>query len=533
MPYRKSILNLYPKVVILVWIVVAVSLLVTGSLITRKITDIVEARMGRNAMNVAKVISKSPSVILALKTGREDLELQEVVQLMSKSTHLDIVIFDNRGEVRAQLDPNQRRTAFVKPNRAVIVDGREYTSVYEKGSEYSLQAYSPVFSSENALVGVVAVGISLDIIDRVADESNNIIVLANIFGLVVGMVGALILARNIKKILFGLEPTEMAKVFEERNAIIESVKEAVIAVDKEGRITLLNNEARKLLNLTELNDPVGRSVEALVSKMRFKSVLRTGQAELDIEQEIKGVKVLTNQVPVIVNGQIVGAVATFRDKTELKVLAEQLTGVRNYVEALRSQAHEFMNKLHVILGMVKMEFYDELTEYVSHIARGHEVEVNYIGSCIHEPVLAGFFLGKLSRARELGVELLLDDSSYVPKCSNTDIIQNLIVIIGNLIDNAFDAVQNSACKKVIVKLIYEQEKLCLIVSDTGQGIDPMIRDHIFETGFSTKADNRGFGLALVKSSIEKLGGNIKVDSSANGTQFLVNIKYPEQVNKND
>ena len=62
----------------------------------------------------------------------------------------------------------------------------------------------------------------------------------------------------------------------------------------------------------------------------------------------------------MVNEEIVGALSTFRDKTEVNILAEQLTGVKMYVEALRAQSHEFMNKLHVILGMVQMNYYDEL-----------------------------------------------------------------------------------------------------------------------------------------------------------------------------
>jgi CitB family two-component system sensor histidine kinase MalK len=121
--------------------------------------------------------------------------------------------------------------------------------------------------------------------------------------------------------------------------------EGILAVDKNSVITIANSEAIRVLKLAGIpGDPIGRQVAEYVPHTRLKDVMKTGQAELDQEQKINGVTILTNRVPVVVNGEIVGAIASFRDMTDMRQLAEELTGVNSYVEALRSQAHEFLNK---------------------------------------------------------------------------------------------------------------------------------------------------------------------------------------------
>ena len=236
----------------------------------------------------------------------------------------------------------------------------------------------------------------------------------------------------------------------------------------------------------------------------------------------------------MIDGKIVGAISTFRDKTEVKMLAEELTGVRDYVDALRAQAHEFMNKLHVILGLVKLESYDQLAIYINRIVSEHEAEVSFVAKRIREPVLAGFVLSKLSLAREKNVIMFLADESDVPQPRQEQIVHELVTIIGNLVENAFDAVKNSAHKEVELHMYCDEGMLYIHVSDTGEGILPEINDNLFKKGVSSKGHSRGFGLYLVQCSLEQLQGHIEFETRpGEGTVFTVQVPYEVKENEDD
>ncbi|MBP1743023.1 MAG: putative sensor histidine kinase, partial [Firmicutes bacterium] len=214
------------------------------------------------------------------------------------------------------------------------------------------------------------------------------------------------------------------------------------------------------------------------------------------------------------------------DKTEIKLLAEQLTGVKLYAEALRAQTHEFMNKLHVILGMVQMGSFDELSSYISRITSSYQEEVGFVLRRIKDPVVAGFIIGKISNAREENIEISLDAEAYLPESGYAETSHKVVTIVGNLIDNAMDAVEASDSKVVDVDFQHEAGWLNMEVSDSGKGIPDEVRSHIFEKGYSTKGDGRGIGLYLVKQSVESLGGEIELFSKpGEGTQVLVRIPY--------
>ncbi|MEN6565831.1 MAG: ATP-binding protein, partial [Veillonellales bacterium] len=307
----------------------------------------------------------------------------------------------------------------------------------------------------------------------------------------------------------------------------QSAREGIIAVDSDSRLTLVNDAALQIFNKAGVTGPfVGQPVEECVPNTRLQNVFQTGRAELDQEQDINGIIIMTNRVPIRVDERIIGAVATFRDKTEFRNLAEKLTGVRNYAESLRAQAHEFMNKLHVIQGMVRMGVYDQLTEYITQIAQQYHAEVGAVVRKIKDPVLAGFILGKQSRARETGGVLLLDEDCFLPEAADSEIVHEIITITGNLIDNALEAVENSVSKCVQAGFFYEDGTLTIIVRDSGTGLDEQSIDHIFVKGYSTKGSQHGMGLYLVRCSLERTGGQISVASQqGQGTQITVTMPY--------
>ncbi|MEN6411901.1 MAG: DcuS/MalK family sensor histidine kinase [Veillonellales bacterium] len=520
-------LKMQTKIICLVCGVVAVVLIVTSLLISRSIDTEVKDSIGRQAMSVARMMARSPVVIEGLLGERTGSEIQQYANENKTLTNVKfIVVLDMDGVRKSHPTPSMVGRHLVGGDEMEAMAGREYLSEATGTLGYSLRAFTPVYGPDGHQIGVVLVGILMDYVKDAVKQAQMILLVAMLVGMLIGIFGALLLARDIKKTLFGLEPEVIAKQLEERSAMLQSVREAIIAVDRNGIITLLNEEGKRMLRLSGVSaDPLGRPVNEFVPNTRLLEVIAAGKMEFDCEQDFFGVSVLANRMPLLVNGTVVGAITTFRDKTELKRLAEELTGVQDYVDALRSQAHEFMNQLHVILGMVQLENYDLLASYIHRISSEYQAEVTDVGRRIRNPVLAGFILSKLSLAREKHIRMELSPDSFLPATQQEEVTHELVTIIGNLVENALDAVANMPLKEVCLSIDYEAGWLSIKVKDTGSGIAPAIAGKMFEMGVSDKADGRGFGLHLVKLSLERLNGRIEYKRLEKETVFQVSVPY--------
>ncbi|MED5242664.1 MULTISPECIES: DcuS/MalK family sensor histidine kinase [Priestia] len=513
--------------VLLVCMVVILSLLLTDLLVSSSIGKNIRDQQAEKARTIATIISESTNVKEGLETKTPQSIQEFTKRIREKSSVLFIVVMDMNGIRQSHPDPKKIGKRFAGGDEQKSLHGKSYVSVSKGTLDKSLRAFAPIYNEKNQQIGAVAVGISLNNVNEAIRDGHRRIVLGSLIGLLVGVLGAILLANYIKKILFGLEPSEIAKILEERSTMLQSVREGVIAVDKEGNITLANRSARRLFVKAGLeSEPIGLSIREYMPTSRLDDVLSTGESHYDEEQVINGVAIVVNRVPLVVNEEIVGALSTFRDKTEVNILAEQLTGVKMYVEALRAQSHEFMNKLHVILGMVQMNYYDELKTYIHQLVNHRVDESSSVTKSIKDHALAGFLMGKMSYAREESVELTFSADEVIPEPSDPHVTHHLITIIGNLIDNAIDSVCHQASKKVSVMLVYKNNKLTIQVTDTGCGIPSDTMNQIFKKGFSTKGTSRGFGLHLVKQTIDELGGQIVIDSFINsGTTFYIDIPY--------
>ncbi|EJV57518.1 two-component system sensor histidine kinase DcuS [Bacillus mycoides] len=524
---RKKLWNLWKTITLLVCTVVIFSLLVTDILISHNVERTTEESQAEKAKTIARIVANDSIVIDGL-AGKVDTSLIQVyTNKILKSTDVQfIVVMDMNGIRKSHPNPQKIGQHFIGGDEGTALKGKEHVSLAEGTLGVSMRVFIPVFSETGEQLGAVAVGISADNVKERVKESRHIMYIGVGVGVLVGIIGAILLARHIKKSLFGLEPHRIAKILEERNTMLQSVKEGIIAVDKEAKVTLINNEAKRLFKKSGLEeDFIGKDVELYMPNSRIKEVLQTGEVQLNEEQKIYGITIVTNRVPLYVKGEIVGAIATFRDKTEIRKLAEELTGIRLYAEALRAQSHEFMNKMHVVLGLTHMKQYEELQKYVSSMVSEHQYEMGGIMKKIQSPVFAGFLLGKLSYAREKNIKLIIKEDSYLPEIYDERIIHELITIVGNLINNALDAVMNCEKKQVEVGIQY-RDTLIITVQDTGKGIKEDEIDALFIKGYSTKGDNRGYGLHLVKESIQRINGEIYVHSLL-GTGTTITIEIPK------
>lgn len=512
-----------------VCLVVLLSLTITDLLISENVTEDIRKSQGEKAQMVSRTVASSNVVVSGLDNGEGgSREIQTFTKEIQAATDvLFIVVMDMDGIRKSHPNPQEIGKPFVGGDEEEVLQGKEYISSSKGTLGKSLRAFTPVFNSQGEQVGAVAVGISLKEVDKALAASQRNFLTGTIIGLIVGGLGAVLLARYIKNTLLGLEPFAIARIYEERSIMLQSVHEGIVAVDPDSKITLVNKSAIQLFQKAGLSmSPIGKNIHEYMPSAGLGEVLKTGESRLDEEQRINGLSILVNHVPLVVKGQVVGAISTFRDKTEVNQLAEQLTGVKAYAEALRAHSHEFMNRLHVILGLVRMEMYDELTEFIHAIADHRKQEFGEITNKIKDPALAGFMMGKLSYAREENVEMSVVNETVIPEPEDPIITHELITIIGNLVDNAIESMYGAKEKFLELRLTCGPSSLTIQVSDSGPGIPDELQDKIFKKGFSTKGQNRGFGLYLVSKSIETLNGAFRVDSRAGGgTVFTVDIPY--------
>ncbi|MBZ7358518.1 sensor histidine kinase [Klebsiella grimontii] len=474
------------------------------------------------ALAVARTLADAPEVKRGLTLPPESGIIQPLALAVARRNGLLFAVVTNMDGIRYS-HPNSQIIGkpFIGEDIRPTLAGKENVAVNHGVLAPALRVFTPVFDDSRRQIGVVAIGISLSKVDTQIAASRWDVILTVLFSAVVCAVGTWSLVRGLKRVLLGLEPQEISTQFQQRQAMLHSLKEGVVAVDADGQVTLINPAARDILFSGPDSDIAQTPLLA-----DLQEVLQTGEPIYDRELGCNGLLLISNTVPVRDENDVVGAISTFRDKTEVSQLLQRLDGMVNYVDALRTTSHEFMNKLHVILGLLNMKSYDKLEEYVLQTAHTYQADIGEIQHRIKSPVVAGFLIGKIQRAKERGFTLTLAEESLVPDCPNEKQITVLVTVLGNLIENALDAMSGQAEGEVSLLLHYQNGWLSGEVSDDGPGIPEAFIDDIFNKGFSTKGENRGVGLFLASQQLRELGGSLAVESEPGVfTQFFVHLPW--------
>ncbi len=494
-----------------------------------QIDNFTRAHVKDKALAVARTLADSPQIQQALTQPDGSKIIQPIAQATRKRNDLlFVVVTDMRGIRFSHPNPDVVNQHFVGEDINPALQGHENVAVNHGVLVEALRVFTPVFNARHQQIGVVAIGISVNDVAAQVTKSRWNIFWTVLLGALVGMLGIFILVKRLKHILLGLEPYEISSLFEERQAILDSIKEGVIAVDDQSRVSLINQAASQLLKETTREaflsgDRVPENAQMLT---HLRDALHDGKAAYDEELNVRGKILISNTVPVRSRSSIIGAVSTFRDKTEISQLMQRLDGMVNYVDALRERSHEFMNKLHVILGLLHMKNYAQMEEYILKTANNYQTEIGSLLQKIKSPVIAGFLLSKINRVTNEGHQLILSEASYLADSGSEQQIAALITVLGNLIENALEALDPDMDGEIHVMLHYQNGWLSCEVSDDGPGIPADQLTTIFERGVSTKGEDRGVGLFLLKQQTESLGGNVSVESEPGVyTQFLVQLPW--------
>ncbi|MBG0621387.1 two-component system sensor histidine kinase DcuS [Enterobacter roggenkampii] len=526
---RKRPMKLNTLVTLMVCAIIGSVLLVVFALYSVQITRATRDDVKDTALGIARTLADSPEIQRGLMQAPQENIIQPIAQAVTKRNDLLFTVVTDMRGIRYS-HPNEALLGlhFIGDDLTPALEGKENVSVNRGALAEALRVFTPVYDGQHEQIGVVVVGISLNKVEEQITRGRLNAVWTILFSIFMSSMAIWGLVRVLKRILFGLEPYEISALFEQRQAMLQSLREGVLAVDIHGRVTMINQTAREILLLPSGKQTENTSAPLLAS---LRDVSKTGVARQDQEISCNGRLLLCNMVPVKSQDRVIGAITTFRDKTEISQLMQRIDGMVNYVDALRAHTHEFMNKLHVILGLLHMKRYDKLEEYILQTAHHYQTDIGTIQSKVKSPVVAGFLLGKINRAKEAGVTLTLADESQIPDTASEEQVAVLITALGNLIENALDAMEGQQEGEIGLLLHYQNGWLSCEVSDDGPGIDPTQLESIFTKGFSTKGDNRGVGLFLARQQIQNLGGDISVESEPGVfTQFFVHIPWDSERN---
>jgi CitB family two-component system sensor histidine kinase CitS len=413
-------------------------------------------------------------------------------------------------------------------NELALLYGQHYTSKATGTLGPSLRGKAPIIDDNGEIIGVVSVGFLIKDIREIVFRNVLKISGVALIILFIGTIAGVILARNIRKDTLGLEPHQIASLYRERNAILFSVKEGIIAIDASGRITMINHSAKEMLDLKE--DCVNEPIKTVFPNTKLPDILMLENAGQDIEIEIKDLVLIMNRTPIIENNQVVGVVASFRNKTEIQKMLDTLFEMRRYSEELRAQTHEYTNKLYVLSGLLQLGHYKEAIQMIQHEHKQQEGQNKILFDQIHDQTVQAILLGKISTSSEKKITFIIDDNSSIDQLPEHLNPSDAITIIGNLIDNAFEATSRQTAREVTFFITDVGHDVVIEVSDNGPGIEEDKVDRIFEKGYSTKGSkSHGFGLTNVKKAVERAGGVIEtVNQKQGGAIFTVYLPKNER-----
>ncbi|WP_436529074.1 sensor histidine kinase [Actinoplanes sp. HUAS TT8] len=467
---------------------------------------------------VAETIAHSPEVVTALHSEDPSKTLQPYAEAARKATGTDFIVV---------MAPD--RTRYTHPTPSLIgrpfagsVDqalaGGEVVEEYPGSLGDSWRTVVPIRDGSGTIVGLVAVGIRTTAINRALVAQFPAVATGTAAALLLAAAGAWVLSRRLGRQTHGLGPAEMTSMYEYYDAVLHSVREGLVVAGRDGRVELINDEARRLLGLDFIDPPeIPAEVADLIAERRT----------MVDEPILAGDRILVASRRFTHDSR--GSVLTLRDHTELRQLTGELDSVRGLTEALRAQAHEAANRLHTVLTLVELGQPEEAVRLgTEELALAQQLTDQVVGA-VREPALAALLLGKSAQAAERGAELIVDPSSQVNDSPLPP--RDLLTVVGNLVDNALEAVAGvpaGSPRRVRVLVRQEEDAVLVEVGDTGPGLTPDQADAAFRRGWTTKpGPGRGVGLSLVRQVAQRYAGTYGISPGpSGGAIFSVRLSLP-------
>ncbi|GIO20462.1 ATPase [Oceanobacillus oncorhynchi subsp. incaldanensis] len=489
-----------------------------------------------NAQDTYKQLSRQTANGLAFMPALEEAvsssdhdELQGIidrVRLQAENPVVTVVTRD--GEYIIHPDENHIGiTEETEQFDQTLLYGSYVTESGEGALGPAIMTTAPIYEEVDAnggerIIGAVTVEYLEESINAIIVSKLTRLVIVASIGMILCVGGALFLARSIQEDTMGIEPAVIAEMFREREAMLNAVKEGIIVIDDKQAISLINPSAKALLDSS-------MELRQSIQLLGLPETLFSGKPSYDEEKVYQGKTFITNCIPLYENKQIVGAICSFRDKTDMKQLQETVMQIEGYADSLRAQTHEFKNKMYVLLGLIQLEQYEEALKVIQEETADKRQAFPMLKN-IKDPGAQAILLGKLAKAAEKKIALIIEEASHLDKTKIA--AADMAIMLGNLLDNAMDAVLESEEQRITVMVTDVGSDIVIDIEDTGPGMTKEQTGQIFTRGYSSKGENRGYGLFHVYEAVKKYCGEMEVTSPAEGgTVFSIYLPKGEEVKK--
>ncbi|MFG2981939.1 ATP-binding protein [Streptomyces sp. NPDC048258] len=477
----------------------------------------------RQAGAVARAVADSPSVQEAVREAVRGIDPTTRLQPYAERVRVDsgvdfVTIMDPAGRRWTHPDPRRIGERFMG-NTARALRGETFSETYTGTLGPSIRVVTPL-TDDGRVVGMVSAGITVRAISaRLASQLSALAWVAAA-ALALGGAGTYIVNARLRRHTHGMNAAELSRMYDYHQAALHGVREGLLMLDGQRRITLINDAGRELLGLRDAM--TGTGVADLGLPAPLTGALLADRPRVD-EVHLTADRVLVVNSSPVAGGGRRGTVVTLRDHTELQVLAGELDHERGFTQALRSQAHEAANRLHTVVSLIELGRAQEAVEFATAELELAQALTDEVVTAVGEPVLVALLLGKAAQAHERGVELVVTpDSTAVDGGPGTPPARDLVTVVGNLVDNAMDALTGVPGGRIAVTVRSGADGLLLRVTDSGPGLPEGV--DVFRRGWSGKGEGRGLGLALVRQVAQRHGGTAEAaQPPEGGAEFTVRL----------
>ncbi len=516
--------SLQLRIFVLIIVIVFISVSVKTFLEDKYFKSYILKSGAEKVLYIAQLTAMDSRIIDAFSLPDPASVIQPLAMKIMEITNTSFVVVINMNSERYS-HPNVENLGkkFVGGDEKEALKGKTYVSEAHGTLGLSKRAFVPVYDNEKRQIGVVSVGLLVTELEEKNILIRKILLITTFVSITIGLGGGILLSRNIKKTIFGLEPYQIATLLEERDAIISSIKEGIIAVDTDEKVILINDNAKKIIGIDDL--PRDTVLSDMFPETKLPFVIETRKEILNQEEVINGKQFLVNNIPLVHKGRIIGAMGSFTDISEIRNLTEKLNEIKSYTDALRAQHHEYLNKLNVISGLIQLKRYREVNDFIVSTVSTQQSISDLLRKNILTPSVSGLLIAKINKAREQHVDLLINPKSFLPRVSKKAAVY-LVSIIGNIIENSIESLGRSSQQDKRIKILFAGSPgdIEIRIADNGPGIPPELKDKIFEYGFSlnNSSGGRGIGLFLVKEQIGLLSGTLELVTGGR-TEFIIKI----------
>ncbi|MBT2550023.1 sensor histidine kinase [Arthrobacter sp. ISL-65] len=485
---------------------------------------------GRRMGVLATSIADNPLVLQAAGAGNPSAQLQPYALRVMADSGADFITImaPDRTRWTHPLDEELGRPYIGSIEEAL--KGRVFTEITAGTLGPSVRTIAPVKDARGTVRALVAAGVTVNTVDVAVSGRLPALLAVSGFLLAGGSLASWFLGRYLRRVTRGWGPEQLAQLFAYYESVLHSVREGVVLIDPAGRVVIYNDQAAELLGLEPREAEDDHADTPLLADLplapSLKELFESGRTAHDEIHLTRDGVLVVNQRPAVgpgssagrQRGPLFGTVATIRDRTEIESLGTELESMRTLSDALRAQTHEHANRLHTMVSLLELGRTDEALDFATKDLELSQQLTDDMVNTVQEPVLSALVMGKAAEAHERGVELVVEASG--PALSGELAVQDLVTVLGNLLDNAIDAAGDAPAPRRVELLVDTAGGgLDITVQDSGKGIDPTAVDDVFRYGFSTKTAGpfgRGLGLALVKQAVQRLAGTMSISNSSTG-----------------